>query len=59
MKELGLHGASLDGMVGTTPVLDLEETPEKPAMVKPEPAQKPKAAPPKAPDNNAATENAE
>ena len=59
MKELGLHGGSLDGMVGTSPVLDLEETPEKAVTAKPEAASKPKAAKPTAPDDSAATESAE
>ena len=59
MKELGLHGGSLDGMVGTTPVLDLEEPVEKPIASKPETAPKPKVARPKAPDGTAASESAE
>ena len=45
-------------MVGSTPVLVLEEAPEKPVIVKEEAAPKPKAARPKAPDENTSTESA-
>ena len=42
MKELGLHGGSLDGMVGTTPVLDLEETPQSPRWSNRNPPKSPR-----------------